>query len=183
MGTDESSVTSRVMHRSMNGSLNRSGNRGLWLLLGLLAVFSLSLFLIPAFVIRPFRHQSEWALGLAIAVKRIAPALTVAALVGMAALGWRLWRSASIWLRTGIVMALVLSAASAVMVRQNYFEWMFNPIKAAGFVPAGDARLSDKEMVMAVRIAQETRAYPIVQMAYHHILNDTVATVPIVVTY
>lgn len=163
--------------------MNRSEHRGLWLLLVLLAVFSLSLFLIPAFVIRPFRHQSASALGLAIAVKRIAPALTVAALVGVVALGARLWRSSSRWLRTGMVTALVLSAASAVMVRQNYFEWMFNPITAAGFVPAGDAHLSDKEMVMAVRIGQEARAYPIVQMAYHHIVNDTVADVPIVVTY
>jgi hypothetical protein len=168
--------------RAMNRAINRSENRGLWLL-GLLAVFSLSLFLIPAFVIRPFRHQSERALGLAIAVKRIAPTLTVAALAGAVALGARLWRSSSRWLRTGIVMALVLSAASAVMVRQNYFEWMFNPIAAAGFVSAGDAHLSDKEMVMAVRIGQEARAYPIVQMAYHHILNDTVAEIPIVVTY
>jgi hypothetical protein len=163
--------------------MNKSENRGLWLLLGLLAVLSLSLFLIPAFVIRPFRYQSEWALGLAIAVKRIAPGLTVAALVGVVALGWRLWRGSSRGLRTGIVMALVLSTASAVMVRQNYFEWMFHPITAAGFVSAGDARLSDKEMVMAVGIGQEARAYPIVQMAYHHILNDTVAEVPIVVTY
>src|SRR6266852_3567345 len=141
--------------------MSRSENRGLGLLLGPLAMFSLGLFLIPAFVIRPFRHQSESALGLAIAVKRIAPVLTVAALVG----------------------ALVLSVASAVMVRQNYFEWMFHPIAAAGFVSAGDARLSDKEMVMAVQIGREARAYPIVQMGYHHILNDTVAEVPIVVTY
>jgi len=163
--------------------MNRSENRWLWLLLGLLAVFSLSLFLIPAFVIRPFRHQSERALGLAIAVKRIAPALTVAALVGVVALGARLWRNSSRWVRTGIATALVLSAASAVMVRQNYFEWMFNPITAAGFVSADDAHLDDKEMVMAVRIGQEARAYPIVQMAYHHILNDRVADVPIVVTY
>jgi hypothetical protein len=164
-------------------AMNRSENRGPGILLGSLAIFSLSLFLIPAFVIRPFRHQSESALGLAIAVKRIAPALTVAALVGVLALGSLLWRTSSRWVRTGIVMALVLSAASAVMVRQNYFEWMFNPITAAGFVPAGDARLSDKEMVMVVRIGQEARAYPIVQMAYHHILNDTVSDVPIVVTY
>ena len=172
----------RAINRAM--TMNRSENRGLWLLLGLLAVFfSLSLFLIPAFVIRPFRYQSERALGLAIAVKRIAPTLTVAVLAGVVALGARLWRSSSRWLRTGIVMALVLSAASAVMVRQNYFEWMFNPITAAGFVPAGDAHVSDKEMVMAVRIGQEARAYPIVQMAYHHILNDTVAEIPIVVTY
>ena len=163
--------------------MNRSENRGLWLLLGLLAMFSLSLFVIPAFVIRPFRHQSESALGLAIAVKRIAPVLTVAALVGVLGLSARLWSGSSKLLRTGIVVALVLSVASAVMVRQNYFEWMFHPIAAAGFVSAGDARLSDKEMVMAVQIGREARAYPIVQMAYHHILNDTVGDLPIVVTY
>lgn len=162
---------------------NQSENRGLWLLLGLLAALSLSLFLIPAFVIRPFRHQSESALALAIAVKRIAPVLSLAALAGMLALGWRLWRSSSKLLRSGFVVVLVLSAASAVMVRQNYFEWMFHPITAAGFVSTDDARLSDKEMVMAVRIGPEARAYPIVQMAYHHILNDTVAGVPIAVTY
>jgi hypothetical protein len=161
----------------------RSENRVLWLLLGLLAALSLSLFLIPAFVIRPFRYQSERALGLAIAVKWIAPALSVAALLGVLALGLRLWRSSSKLFRSGIALALVLSAASAVMVRQNYFEWMFHPITAVGFVSAGDARLADKEMVMAVRIGTEARAYPIVQMAYHHILNDTVAGVPIAVTY
>jgi hypothetical protein len=167
----------------MNRVMNRSENRGLWLLPGLLAMFSLSLFLMPAYVIRPFRHQSERALELAIAVKRIAPALTVAALVGVLMLSVRLWRRSSRGLRTGIVTALALSAASTVMVRQNYFEWMFHPIAAAGFVSAGDAHLGDKEMVMAVRIGRETRAYPIVQMAYHHILNDTVGEIPIVVTY
>jgi hypothetical protein len=169
-----------MMNRSENPDLAR---RGLWLLLFLLAMLSLCLFLIPAFVIRPFRHQSETALGLAIAVKRIAPTLTIATLAGVLALSVQLWRSSSRLLRTGIVTALVLSAASAVMVRQNYFEWMIHPIKAAGFVQVGEARLGDKEMVMAVRIGQEARAYPIVQMAYHHILNDTVAEVPIVVTY
>jgi hypothetical protein len=155
----------------------------LLVLLLALMLFGLSLFLIPAFVIRPFRHQSESALALAIAVKRVAPALTVAALVGVLALSVRLWSGSSKLLRSGIVIALVLSAAAAVMVRQNYFEWMFNPIKVAGFVSAGDAKLGDKEMVMAVKIGSEARAYPIVQMAYHHILNDTVANEPIVVTY
>jgi hypothetical protein len=136
-----------MMNRSENPGL---ANRGLLLLVFLLAILSLCLFLIPAFVIRPFRHQSQNALGLAIAVKRIAPALTVVALTGVVALGWQLWRSSSRLCQTGIVIALALSAASAVMVRQNYFEWMFHPIKTAGFVPAGDIHLGDKEMVMAV---------------------------------
>ena len=168
------------MNRSKNPGL---ANRGLLLLLFLLAILSVCLFLIPAFVIRPFRHQSEVALGLAIAVKRIAPALTVVALAGVLALGAVLWRRTSWILRTGIGMALALSVASAVMVRQNYFEWMFHPMEAPGFVSAGEAHLGNKEMVMAVLIGRVARAYPIVQMGYHHILNDTVAAVPIVVTY
>jgi len=163
--------------------VDTSENRGLWLLLGLLAMFSLGLFMSLAFVMRPFHHRSQRPQGLAMALKRTAPALTVAALVGVLALSVRLWRRSSRLARTGIVMALVLSVASAVMVRQNYFEWMFHPIAAAGFVSAADAHLGDKEMVMAVRIGRETRAYPIVQMAYHHILNDTVGEVPIAVTY
>jgi hypothetical protein len=82
-----------------------------------------------------------------------------------------------------MVAAIVLSAASAGMARLNYFEWMFRPIPAAGFVAAGDAHLSDKEMVMTVQIGSDARAYPIRQMAYHHILNDTAGGVPIAVTY
>jgi hypothetical protein len=38
-------------------------------------------------------------------------------------------------------------------------------------------------MVMAVRLGNNARAYPISQMAYHHILNDVVADIPIAVTY
>jgi hypothetical protein len=162
---------------------NRSGNRGWWLLLGLLTVICVALFMIPAFVIRPFTHQSVRGLWLALAVKRVAPVLSVVALLAFLAVSIRLWRRSSIWLRVAIVPALLLSLFATVMVRQNYFEWMFNPIKAAGFVTPNDAKLSDQEMVMAVRIGSEARAYPILQMAYHHILNDTVDGVPIVVTY
>jgi len=166
----------------LSQSVGRSWLRGAWVLL-LLTLVCLGLFLIPAFVIRPFHHQSEQALRLAISLKKVAPAVSLAALAGVLALGWGLWQASSKALRTGLVAAMIVSVASAVMVRQNYFEWMFRPITAAGFVSAVDARLSDKEMVMAVRIGSEARAYPIVQMAYHHILNDTVTGEPIVVTY
>ena len=148
-----------------------------------LAIFSLALFLVPAFIIRPFTHQSASGLRLALFVKWIAPTLTLLALLAVIALAWLLWQKSSRLLRTGIIASLLLCLASTVMVQQNYFEWMFNPIKAAGFVSPGDSHLDDKEMVMTVKIGPESRAYPIVQMAYHHILNDTVAGEPIVVTY
>ncbi len=148
-----------------------------------MAIFSLALFLVPAFIIRPFTHQSDIGLRLALFVKWIAPTLTLLALLAVIALAWLLWQKSSRLFRAGIITSLVLCLASAVMVRENYFEWMFNPIKAAGFVAPGDSHLDDKEMVMTVKIGPEARAYPIVQMAYHHILNDTVAGEPIVVTY
>jgi hypothetical protein len=149
----------------------------------LIAFVSLCLFLIPAFVIRPFRYQSPRALSLAIAVKRIAPVLSLLLCVFLLALVAFLWKRSSWAGRTLAMAALLLTVASTVMVRQNYFEWMFHPIAAAGFLSSGDTHLSGKEMVMAVRIGPDARAYPIVQMAYHHILNDTVGTEPIVVTY
>jgi Protein of unknown function (DUF3179) len=163
--------------------LNRTDNRVAKAWLVALAIFSLGLFLVPAFIIRPFTHQSAIGLRLALFVKWIAPTLTLLALLVVLAVAWSLWQRSPWLLRSGIIASLLLCLASAVMVRQNYFEWMFNPIKAARFVAPGDSHLDDKEMVMTLKIGQEARAYPIVQMAYHHILNDTVAGEPIVVTY
>jgi len=181
--TKEHSLDAVCVNQLPTPDSNRPNRGALWLTLLLFALASLLLFLIPAFIIRPFTHQSARGLSLAIAVKRIAPALTLVSLAAMALLAWRLWTASSKLLRASLVLALLLAAASAVMSRQNYFEWMFNPIAAAGFIPAADAHLSDKEMVMAVRIGPQARAYPILQMAYHHILNDTVNGEPIVVTY
>jgi len=163
--------------------VSEARNRVLGTLAVLLAVTGIALFLIPAFIIRPFRYQSASALSLAIRVKWIAPAGTAIACAAVWALGLSLWRSASKVARAGLVAAMFLSASSAVMARLNYFEWMFRPIPAAGFVAARDAHLSDKEMVMTVQMGADERAYPVRQIAYHHILNDTAGGVPIAVTY
>jgi hypothetical protein len=69
------------------------------------------------------------------------------------------------------------------MARRNYFEWMFHPIAGAQFLAQSQSKLDSKEMILAVRLGGDARAYPISQMAYHHILNDEVAGVPIAVTY
>jgi len=109
--------------------------------------------------------------------------LATIAFVALILVAIKLWRASSRLARVGLAITLLLSTASAVLTRVNYFEWMFNPIKAAGFISSADAHLADAEMVMAVKFGPESRAYPIRQMAYHHILNDTVAGTPIVVTY
>jgi hypothetical protein len=69
------------------------------------------------------------------------------------------------------------------MARLNYFEWMFHPVDVAVFESEAQSKLDKSEMILAVSLGSDARAYPILQMAYHHVLNDVVNGVPIAVTY
>ncbi len=94
-----------------------------------------------------------------------------------------LWRTVDRWRKALLALAMCVATFSAVMARLNHFEWMFHPIPAAQFVAQSQSKLDPKEMIMAVRFDGHARAYPISQMAYHHVLNDVVGGVPIAVTY
>ena len=48
---------------------------------------------------------------------------------------------------------------------------------------AEDAKLDTGEMVLTVSFNGDARAYPVREMAYHHIVNDVVGGVPIAATY
>ena len=147
------------------------------------AVVSIGLFLIPAFVIRPFHYQSPRALWFSLALRQHAAWGTLVAAAVCIVLGLRTWTSVNRWGKTLLAAALVLVAFSAVMARMNYFEWMFHPIAGPGFEAEAESKLDAGEIMMAVRLGSDARAYPISAMAYHHILNDVVNGVPIAVTY
>lgn len=116
-------------------------------------------------------------------LRQRAPLGTLIAAVACLILGAALWGTGSRWRKSFLTLTLVLVTFSAAMARLNYFEWMFHPIDGPQFVAQADSKLDAKEMIMAVRLGAEARAYPISQMAYHHVLNDVVAGVPIAVTY
>jgi len=147
------------------------------------AATCISFFFIPAFVIRPFRYQAPRALHLAMALRQRAPFGTLVAAALCLLFAFVLWKAARPWQKVLIAIALVPVLFSAVMARLNYFEWMFHPIGSAQFLPQAESKLDSKEMIMAVRLGDNARAYPIRQMAYHHVLNDVVGGVPIAVTY
>ena len=69
------------------------------------------------------------------------------------------------------------------MARMNYFEWMFHPVDEVRFETASQSKLDAGEMIMTVAFNSDARAYPISEMAYHHIVNDVVGGVPVAVTY
>jgi hypothetical protein len=157
--------------------------RLLWFLLSIVAALALAVVFIPAWVIQPFRPQSPRGLEVSYALKRIAPYITIAALIACVAMMIKLWRGAR-WSRIALVLLLIPPAVSAWFSRQNHFEWMFNPLPNAGYVRADAATfVGDNDLVMAVVRNGEAAAYPIRQLAYHHVVMDTVGRVPIVVTY
>jgi hypothetical protein len=155
----------------------------LWFLFVPSALAACVFFFIPFFIIRPFRHQSPSALTLAMALRQRAPwATLVAALLCLVFL-LLLWQTADRWRKILLASVMVVVACTAVMSRLNHFEWMFHPIDAPQFESASTSKLGNEEMLLAIRYGTDARAYPIREMAYHHILNDVVAGVPVAVTY
>ena len=158
---------------------------GKWTAL-LLVCFAASLFLLvyPVYVIRPFRHQGANELMAALAVLRFRPiglALAVA-LAAIAAVQY--WRArAKWWRRTLVTIAAIATLGCAVLSRINIYELMFHPVGRPSFIAASSAKLDGAEKVLAIRVGDAARAYPIRSISYHHIVNDRLGGVPIVATY
>jgi len=169
--------------------MRRSSARGgfVWLLFLLSALVGIGLFFVPAFIIRPFRHQTAAALELAMALRQRAPWGTLATALLCFVLLLVLWATVNRWRKFALAVVMLLAAFSAVMARVNYFEWMFHPVESPQFEAAASSKLDSGEMILAVGFGQgageDARAYPILEMAYHHVLNDVVEGVPIAVTY
>jgi Protein of unknown function (DUF3179) len=161
----------------------RSTSSWLWITFAGSALATIALFFIPAFVIRPFSYQAPRALWWAMAIRQRSPLATFITCVLCVVLTFALWRTVSVWRKIALCAAMVLVTFSAVMARMNYFEWMFHPVKDVQFVAESQSKLDAGEMIMAIHFGGDARAYPISEMAYHHIVNDVVGGVPVTVTY
>jgi len=117
------------------------------------------------------------------ALRQRAPWVTLVAALICLIFFLMLWQGARVWRKAGLATVMLLVAFSAVMSRLNYFEWMFHPVDSPQFQAEAESKLDKNEMILAVRFGNDARAYPISQMAYHHILNDLVDNVPVAVTY
>ena len=155
----------------------------LWFLFVASALVAVGFFFVPAFIIRPFHHQTPAALAMAMALRQRAPWPTLAAALVCFVFILIMWPAASAGRKIFLAFGMVLVAFSAVMSRVNYFEWMFHPVDAAQFESASASKLDKGEMILAIRYGSDARAYPIREMAYHHVLNDVVAGVPVAITY
>ena len=74
--------------------------------------------------------------------------------------------------------------AGAYYTHVNFFETkMFHPYESLEFESAASSKTEPGDKVLAIRIGDHARAYPILTMGYHHVVNDTVGGVPIAMTY
>ena len=162
---------------------SNSRKPSLWIALGAFALVGFGAFMFPAFIIRPFRYQSPRALFWAMTLRQGAPIICLLCAIVCFLLIAVLWRNSNKWRKAALSLAAVAVTFSAVMSRLNYFEWMFHPVDSARFDAESSSKLGADEMILAVRYGADARAYPIREMAYHHILNDVVGGVPIAVTY
>lgn len=141
---------------------------------------------IPVYLIMPFKAQPDWAVTLGYSLERAAPVVTILATLAVIGLVVRGWRSRHWgWVRRSAGVAVViLSAATTWLARQNRFEWMFAPLTNPAFArPAEADWLATGDFVLAVSMNGESAAYPRNQVAYHHLVQDSVGGVPIVATY
>ena len=140
--------------------------------------------LTPVFQIMPFKAQTPRIMSVAYVMRRWSPLLTVLASLLIVTFAILLWPRGRWWSRAVLVILLVPVFAATWLARQNHFEWMFNPLPNPAYAKTAEASfINDTDRVMAVTIGNESVAYPIRIMAYHHVVGDTVGGTPIVATY
>jgi hypothetical protein len=160
--------------------------RTIWGLLAAVVVVVWVTVGIPTWHIQPFKPQSGDGMAWSYALRSNGPLITavgVAVAALLAVLGWR--ATSRTIVRAGLVVTLVLTAVPAWFVRQNHFEWMFAPLAEVQYAPVADAGgfLAEGEMVMGIQAGGDAVAFPVRQLAYHHIVNTEVADEPVVATY
>ena len=58
------------------------------------------------------------------------------------------------------------------------------PLDSPALLSAGDATyLTDEDLVLGLEWGEETHAYPVRMVRFHHIVNDTIAGRPFLITY
>jgi hypothetical protein len=166
-----------------------------WLALIAVAIGALALVGIPVWLIQPFAPQSVEGLSWSHALRRVAPAATAATLLISLVLGWKLWqipgreeRAAWRWRaigrRAAILLVVLLVAGTAWFSRQNHFEWMFRPNADPSFdLALAVSDVDAHEPVIGVTLGSEALAFPVTRIGYHHLVNTTIASKPIVATY
>ena len=150
----------------------------------ILPICLIGLVLLPLILDRPFATQTPRTLMLIYHLRAWLPALATAGALLALALAASSWRRSSPAGRLAVAGTCVIAVACVWFARQNAFEWKFNPLAHPQYAAASEVKFVDpQDVVLAVSIKGDAAAYPVRQLAYHHLVQDVVGGVPLVVTY
>jgi hypothetical protein len=142
-----------------------------------LTILNVALILAPAIVALPPVNQTPAMLAAAHLAQTLAPIASVL-LATLAAI--QLWRRRT-W-STAALLAVALG--SVVLSRVNLLERVFAPAMHVETTAIGNFHdVRDTDMVIGVVIAEQSRAYPVRYLAYHHMLNDHLGSTALLPTY
>ena len=142
-----------------------------------LAILNVALILAPLLVALPPVNQTPQMLVAARAAQALAPIASIL-LAALAAI--QLWHSRT-W-RAGALLAIALICFTLSKV--NLLERVFAPARdAETSAIAAFHDIRDTDMIIGVVIANQTRAYPVRYLAYHHMLNDQLGSTALLPTY
>ena len=79
--------------------------------------------------------------------------------------------------------AMGVAVLAAISTWINPFELMFHPLGQPTYLAATRPRLTRTIWSSQSPWAERAGAYPIREMGYHHVVNDRLHGLPIVVTY
>jgi hypothetical protein len=142
-----------------------------------LTILNIALILMPLIVALPPVHQTPAMLAAAHASQALAPivSLSLAILAAIELWSRRNWKIGAV-----LAVALILS----VLSRMNLLERVFAPARGVEVAAIGGFHdIRDTDMVIAVVIDGQSRAYPVRYLAYHHMLNDRLGSLALLPTY
>ncbi len=165
--------------------IGKFGNKTAWFILLLIVAAVVAVVFTPVWFIKPFSAQTETQVEISYFLKSWSPILTIVFALFAISLAVFIWKNSKRWFgKVALIVPLLIIFVFAWLARQNHFEWMFNPLKQANFASVSETDfVKDDEMVLAVKINGDAAAFPVRQMAYHHIAQEVVGGTPITATY
>jgi Protein of unknown function (DUF3179) len=160
------------------------GYKMAWLILFAIVALGAAIVVIPVWLIQPFAPQTARGIAVSYYLRSWSPILTIIFALAVIALAVFIWKRSRWYSRIPLIIPIFLIFLFTWFARQNHFEWMFNPLPQANFVKIAETNfVADDDMVLAVNINGDAVAFPVLQMAYHHVAQDVVGGTPITATY
>jgi hypothetical protein len=163
----------------------RLGYKTAWLILVAIVIVTAAIVAIPVWLIQPFAPQTARGVAISYCLRSWSPSVTVIFTLAAIASAVFIWKRSRRWYsKIPLILPLFLIFVFTWFARQNHFEWMFNPLHQVKFASVAETDfVKDDEMVLAVKINGDAVAFPVLQMAYHHVAQDVVGGTPITATY